>query len=771
MLDVNQGAPAPNIFDLIEYPEQQGYLKPSKDPDSLSIETLAQWLEEIRNQPGWRKAADREDQYYEGNQLDADTLELYAERGQAPIVDNQIQPAINTILGMQAKNRADPIVSEHPGMSNTDVAEALSVKLKEAHEEVMAHRAKSDAYANCIKTGLGWLEVSRTSNPFCAPYRYKSINRREIWWDWAAKEPYLSDARYLVRKKWVDADILKSMFPNEKKFIDSAVGGRASWDQLIDDATGFQEYMRNFETSSELILKNFDEYEWLNTTRKRLCLYEVWYRQYCRGKTFKLPNNRVIEFDKKNPKHVAAEKAGIINVVDAMYDKVRVSFWVGPKMVSDDPTPYRHRLFPYVPMFGFKEQESGIPFGYIRSMLSPQDEINARKMKMIHLLNTRRVTATEGAVADHNAAAEEVARSDAYVIVSNDPRESFNVDDNKQLPEQQYRAMIEAKESLQTAVGIHNASLGRASGATSGLAINSLIEQDSITMAEINDNANMAFNKADELLLHLIIQDLSDEHDERVIVKDDFGREREIVLNQHINDPETGEERILNDVNKINPKVVMSDTPNTPTFRNQQLNQLSDVITHLPPNAQAALTPFLIDATDLPNRKQMVEVLRSTLGLGYPDDEVDAEKEALKQQVAELTQALEAKHPQELLQAQVGKILAEIEKIRADTINTSVGSTFSAMQSAGAAVENPLIVPVADQILASSGYEDQDGEPIQVDEQLDVDQMPGETPNTNPMTPDLPNQMAMEQPGPDQVGMESANVGVNEGIRTPDMGD
>lgn len=734
--------------------------------ETLDIKKLEHWLDEIRNQPRWRLQADKEADYYDGKQIDAETLELMLERGQAPIIDNMIQPTINAVLGMQAKSRLDTVVKPEAGETNTDVAEALSLKMKQESEQSRSDRAKSDAYAEQIKVGIGWLEVSRNKNPFESRYRYDNVHRREIYWDWRARKHDLSDARYLVRRKWMDEDVLISTFPQKKQFIKTALSGRANWDLEMSGLNLMtmgidHDVSTGFTTSIE-------QYEWMNTARKRLCMYEVWYRVHTEGYVTKLPNGKVTEYDENNPEMAQLYQDDLIEIHKAVFDKVRVAFWIGPQLVGDYPSPYQHNHFPYIPFFGFREDRTGIPYGLIRTMMSPQDEINARKSKMMWLLSAKRVMATENAVEDHHVAAEEVARPDAYLIVSNKPGESFTVEENGPMAAQQFQVMQEAKESIQTSVGVHNATLGRDSGATSGLAINSLVEQDSITLAEINDNFNMAARHADELLLSLIIEDLSDVPNHPVTVEDDIGKKRDVILNQIASDPETGLPAVVNDITKINVAVVLADAPSTPTFRNQQLYQLTELVKTLPPNIQAMLMPFVIEATDLPKRKEMSELIRQGLGLG--DGTEDPEKAAMQQKIQELEQKLAMKNPPELLAAQVDKLRAEIDNIRATSTQNNVKALFEAMQSAGLVVTNPAIVPVADSIAKSAGFVDQDGGNLAQDaggiqSNSAIPQPNPQTAANSPLAPESVSPQQPDVPSPDLP--ESPAIGVAHGIETP----
>jgi len=735
------------------------------DSDSWNVYKVQRILNELKNQPIWRPIADREMAYYDGNQLDARTIEELAERGQPPSIDNLIQPTINAVLGMQAKTRVDTKVEPEAGETNNDVAEALSMEMKHHAEESGVARAKSDAYAEQIKVGISWIEVSLNSDPFKPKIRYEHVHRREMYWDWRSKRPDYSDGRYLVRKQWYDQDVLMEAFPEQRDWIRAAMSQRTGWDL---DLTGFSQLTEREEgfSASSGYNSTLEQHEWMDTDRRRLMVYEVWYKVHTKGLIVKMPNGKIAELNEQDPLQMAVVHSGEVQPVEAVFDKIRVAYYIGTKLVGDYDSPYKHRHFPYVPFFGFREDATGVPYGLIRSMMSPQDEINARKSKMYWLLSAKRVIATEDSVEDHAIAAQEIARPDAYIIKRNKSGETFEVQENGQMAQQQFEVMQAAKEAIQTNVGVHNATLGRDSGATSGLAINSLVEQDAITLADINDNFNMAARQADELLLELIIQLLSDIPNHPVTVTDDNGDDRVVILNQTTQvaqqqdpmtgqavnvqvpatDPKTGQPTIINDITHINCKVVLADTPSTPTFRNQQLNQITELVKTLPPNIQGMLMPFVINATDLPFRKEMADVVRNALGLGNGKDPVVAQLQA---EVQKLQQELAAKNPPEVIAAQVAKMQAEVENIKASTVELSSKGLYEMIQTAVAAAANPAIVPVADAIGKSVGFEDKNGGGA-------TDGLPTGNPQTDLLSPaspqdpqqGLPPQMQQEEQPP-----------------------
>lgn len=622
------------------------------------------FLREIKHQPHWRREADRAADYYDGNQLSPETVEKLKDRGQPPLITNIIKPTIDTVLGMEAKTRTDwRVRPEDDEECDDDLAEGLSVKLKHAETESRADRAVSDAYSAQIKAGLGWVEVAREHDPFKCPYRVRYVHRREIFWDWRAEQPDLSDARYLIRRRWLELEHAIALMPQYATLFRMTTGGWAGFDPLLEQDSRL---VQSWEIERDTRIAATD---WRDIQRMRICLYEIWYRKWVRGYTMTLPNGTVMEADFNNPRHNEAIVAGIAKVKQATFQKVRLAWYTGPHFLYDVPSPYKHNQFPYVPFFGHREDLTNVPYGLIRSMVSPQDEVNARKSKMLWSLNSRRVVADSDAVTDHGKAAAEVARPDAYVILNANrkPQSTFRVDPGGELATQQFQVMQEAKQEIAEASGIHKSMQGQQSGAKSGVAINSLIEQGVNTLAEMNDNYAFARRLVGEMLFELVKQNLM-QGPSRVTIGE--GQQKKVItFNQPAMDPETGRPVMLNDVAKVKAKVVLDDVPSTPTYRQEQLRMMTEVTKALPPQLQAMVVDFIIEATDLPKRHALADRIRAAVGIQDPEQQKQAA--AAQQQAAAMAQDMQQKTfvlDAAERAARIRKLNAEAEKVQGEAV-------------------------------------------------------------------------------------------------------
>ncbi|QOJ19497.1 MAG: phage portal protein [Gammaproteobacteria bacterium] len=600
----------------------------------LAREQVESFMFEIMHQPSWRREADKCSDYYDGNQLSEETLATLDERKQPAIISNLIKPTVDTLLGIEAKSRTDwKVMPDDDGSCSDDLAEALSLKLKRAEVESRADRACSDAYAAQLKAGLGWVEVSRETDPFKCPYRIKYVHRREIFWDWRSEQPDLSDAAYLIRKRWLELDHAVAMMQQYATLFRMTANGWSGYDPIVDQSTGLSQ---SFQVERDTKLSYND---WRDIQRQRICLSEIWYRKWVRAYVLKLPNGRVIEADFNNPKHSMVILGGVAQVSQATFQKVRLAWYAGPHFLYDVPSPYKHNYFPYVPFFGYREDQTNAPYGMIRAMLSPQDEINARRSKAQWILNSRRVITDSDAVEDHDLAAQEIARPDSYIILNakRNPNSKFMVDAGGELAQQQFLLMQESKQEIAETSGIHKTMMGQQTGAKSGLAINSLAEQGSNSTGEINDNFRFGRRMVGELMFEMLKEDLS--NGQQVVSIGNGKNKKVVVLNQQSADPETGEPVVLNDVSAVNAKVVLDDIPTSSSFRLQQLQMITAVASSLPPQVQALLTPFIIESTDMPDRFEVAETIRDALGI--QDQDPEQKQAMLMQQQQEMAQQKE----------------------------------------------------------------------------------------------------------------------------------
>lgn len=736
---------------------------PDSDNPALSQREFEEIHEEIECQPPWRATADKEMDYADGNQLDCELLRKQQELGIPPAVEDLIGPALLSLQGYESIIRTDWRVTPNGSPGGKDVADALNFKLNQAERQSGADRACSDAFRSQIGCGIGWVEVSRESDPFKFPYRVKEVHRNEIHWDMKARESDLSDARWLRRRRWLAPEQLAMVFPQHKDLIRRVRNGRADlW--MMDYEGGGSTGLENSWGAGRPYTLHEDH--WYDRLTRELCVTEMWYRRWVNVPIIRTPDGRVVEYDADNIHHnvVVANRLAIIE--HATVTRVRRSYWLGPHLLFDGPSIYSHRDFPYVPFWGFRENNTGIPYGYVRGMKYAQDSLNSGNSKLRWGMSVVRIERTKGAVEMTDAQLRrQVARPDADIILSAEhmamPGSRFDIKRDYQLTDQHYQMLQDNRATIERVSGITAGFTGRQGTARSGLQEQTQVEQANQSLGRIMDNFRAGRTSVGDRLLSMIVQDLGTREESVVIEGDEIRPTRTVVLNAPETDPVTGLDYLSNDLQRTRLKVELEDVPSTTSYRGQQLNAMSEATKSLPPEYQAAVMPFLVSLMDVPYKQEVIEALRNIQNYGSPEQVQQRIQEAVAEALASADQQMKLRE----LELKERKADSEIKNLDAKAVQIGVQAAFSAMQAGTQIAQMPMIAPVADAVMQGAGY--QRPNPAGVDPNFPVpDQLPVMPEAAAPVAPDVRQNTSPQFP---PIPQDPA-TGMN-GIETADVTD
>ncbi|EJL2064172.1 portal protein [Escherichia coli] len=629
---------------------------------------------DIDSQPKWRDAANKACAYYDGDQLPPEVLQVLKDRGQPMTIHNLIAPTVDGVLGMEAKTRTDLVVmSDEPDDETEKLAEAINAEFADACRLGNMNKARSDAYAEQIKAGLSWVEVRRNSDPFGPEFKVSTVSRKEVFWDWLSREADLSDCRWLMRRRWMDTDEAKATFPGMAQVIDYA----------IDDWRGFVDTTVT-EGQPSPLMSAWEEYqswdrkenEWLQRERRRVLLQVVYYRTFERLPVIELSNGRVVAFDKNNLMHAVAVASGRVQVRVGRVSRIREAWFVGPHFIVDRPCSAPQGMFPLVPFWGYRKDKTGEPYGLISRAIPAQDEVNFRRIKLTWLLQAKRVIMDEDATQlSDNELMEQIERPDG-IIKLNPARKNqksvadvFRVEQDFQVASQQFQVMQESEKLIQDTMGVYSAFLGQDSNESSGVAISNLVEQGATTLAEINDNYQFACQQVGRLLLAYLLDGLKKRRNHAVVInRDDRQRRQTIVLNA---EGDNGE--LTNDISRLNTHIALAPVQQTPAFKAQLAQRMSEVIQGLPPQVQAVVLDLWVNLLDVPQKQEFVERIRAALGTPKsPDEMTPEEQQAAQQQQAQEQQQQELQMRE--MAGRVAKLEAEAARAQAAAQRDNAGA-------------------------------------------------------------------------------------------------
>lgn len=737
---------------------------PAATPSGDAPLTLAEYrdiLDEIAHQPReWRRSADAEMDYAEGNQLKTELLQAMKQQGIPPSMENVIAPALEAIRGYEEATRTDWRVTPNGQPGGQEVADAINFKMNEAERNAKADDACGAAFYPQIAVGLGWVEVARSDDPFAYAYQTNVIHRNEIHFPFDAKDD-MSDARWLRRQRWLHPSRVANAFPEHKDLIRLFGKAGVNWWSMYDElayggaSTGLS---RAFDIAREWTQM---EDRWYNPFNKEICLSELWYRRWASAIVLKSPDGRIVEYDPSNPAHDYAIANRTVQFKRATVAKVRRSYWLGPHVLFDGPTPYTHRYFPYVPFWGFREDNTRVPFGFVRGMLYQQDTLNSGNSRLRWGMSAYRVERTKGAVdMPDDVFRRTVGRVDADIVLNPanmaQPGARFKVERDFQLNSQQLEMLQNSRQAVErinpAAAGAFG---GRRGTATSGVQEDTQVEQANQSLSHMMGNFRRGRTQVGEMLMSMVIQDLGSEQHTIVIEGDAVRKDRVVTINKPETDPVTGIPYLSNDLQRTRLLVGLEDVPSSKTFRGQQLNALSEAIKALPAQYQAAAMPFMASLMDVPFKRELVEALRAAGAQESPQQVEQRIKQAVQDALAKAGNDLKARE----LEMKEKLTDAQIRKIVADAVQSGIAGTFAAMQAGEKIALNPLIAPIGDIVMKQAGWqaptpEGQDPNipvPAQAKDVTDPGGLPGDT---SPLTPQAP------------IQPQSPGVGAEQGIET-----
>ena len=459
------------------------------------------------------------------------------------------------------------------------------------------------------------------------PYHVGHVDWREMWWDWRAREPDYSDARWMVRRKWFDADILAESWPRKKDLIRFAgAGWPTQWfARLHDQSTS--ELRRDFQFEEEHSLESL---EWRDVNRHRVALYEILYKVPTTVTAMVLPDETRIEFDRANPAHVQAVEQRQVELRRGPSNRLRHAYYVGPHRLYDKWHEFNR--FHYVPFIFKREGKSRSPYGLVRHMISPQEDINARRSKILYNLSSERVMIEEDAVDDHDQTARDMARSDAYIVLNPDrvnKTGGISVETRNEANPTQFSLMQESKQDMHAITGLYPEFGGQSSRAgQSGALFEGLVEQGQKVLGKPFNNFKRSRTTAGTLLLAMRVKDMAGRDNLQVTMERSMeSRSRTIMLNGVT----PGAEKRSNDVLRLRYYVALSETPSTVTYREQKFVALAEIIKSMPENIQVAMLDLIVMASNMPNRKAVLDRLRQVTGFG-PEPTDPQEAQALMQE-------------------------------------------------------------------------------------------------------------------------------------------
>jgi hypothetical protein len=675
------------------------------------------WFETRRDHEDNRVQQDIDEQFRDHVQWTEDQIQELNERGQAATQFNVILPVIQWLAGTEKRTRVDGKVLPRDDSANAaETAEAKTKLLKYLSDVNHEPWEKSDAFYDASSVGVGYIEAGVCSDETEEPIFVRHESWRNVWYDALCKRRNVAKyGRYLFRARWVDLEYLLAIWPERAE----EMKGLAELSDIYseDDADGM--------TGSSMINQpQFSEFE-----RKRVRVVECWHRlpSNCKVMRGKGPldgksyhgGSEVHEWEVKN---------GTVSLHDAIRDQVYLGIFVGGDdqhatgtLLEYTQSPYDHDLFPVIPVWGYRDGKTGLPFGVIRGLRDIQMDMNKRWSKSLHILSTNRVMYEEGAVDNENEFFDELDRPDGKVRLRNGGLGKIEVINDSTLSGQHLKLMDMGRNYVNEVSGVTGENQGHETNATSGKAILARQSQGMTTNTTLFDNLRFTMQLVGTVKLCLIEQFYDKPKKLRIL--GERGKAEWLPLN-------TDGENVLT---AHAADYVLDEQDFHATMRQAMFTSLLEMVSKLPPEVGLKMLDLVLEMSDLPNKDEMVKRIRQLTGVEDPDAEEDEEAIAAKQEQQTKEQEIQARATEaeladkeagakkkqadadlsvsrgqkEQAEAQLTAVRSQKEQMQlmSELLDKKLDAFTKALTVAGVLQENPALGPAADGIIEGANPE------------------------------------------------------------------
>ena len=617
----------------------------------ISLETLKRWVEDYLDAThGHRdRAATRRD-YRCGVQWTEDEILELGLRKQPVITYNYVGEKVGSMVGAEVVGRTVPNAVGRNGGQDQATASVASAAIRYVTDEADWDSERTTGREQLFVEGVVGTEIlveqpEVTVDVMVGPGGVQQINAGaqenpqitinhipydRLFWDPHSRFDDFRDAKYFGTINWMDLDDAQANWPERAEALEMSVSTSSTGDEDHDDrpSTWVSGGNRQRIKIATIWFKTFDKW---------------FYSEFC-GYTF-LEEPRLSPF------------------VDDRNRRI-------PGMVLRSCLTSR------------KENER---IGPVQDLISPQDEVNKRRSKALHLMNSKQILAQEGAFRNLAEAKRQLHMPDG--IVTYLPNRQVQVIDHQAQVVENLQLLQDARSAFET-LGPSQALTAQAGSAgASGIAIERRQAGAMLRFGNYLHAANRWELQVYRQIWFRIRQYWQTE--DYVRITEDEGAAQYLEVNKQVTLAEVLVQRgadpamlqqlnasgqlaqmgvdlaqvvtVQNHLQQLDVDVILDTRPASPTYRHDQIAAVADMLGKLPlpPESASVGAEMLLEMVDLDPRikQRFMERLKPN-----PEQQAQQAQQAMQQQA--LQQQLTALQRQKL-EADIAKTMSEVERIKA----------------------------------------------------------------------------------------------------------
>ncbi len=628
--------------------------------ESAAEEVVArsQWDRYVRARDNGHKEyvelAKKCDDYYRGDQWDQNDLSALEAEGRPALTINTVLPTVNTVLGEQASRRADIQFKPRRG-GDSEVAATLTKLYMQIADNNKMDWVEQQVFSDgLIMDGRGYFDVRLDfSDHVEGEIRITSKDPLDVLPDPDAKDYNPKTWNEVFETRWMTLDEIEELYgkkkANDLQFI--AENGNSFGRDSIEyeesrfgDTNATDDYTGHGPTTNDEY-RNVKALRVIERQHKRIARVDF-YVDPITGDQRQIPEPWSPAKAKK-----FAKKYGL-SVVSKVIRKVRWTVTCDRIVLHDDWSPYKD--FTVIPFFAYFRR--GKPFGMVRNLLSPQEQLNKIASQELHIVNT---TANSGWMIEAGSLVglsaddleEHGAETGLVLEYQRGTTPPAKIQPNT-IPTGLDRIGQKAADNIKSISGINDSMLGTDGAEVSGVAIQAKQNRGVIMIQVPLDNLKKTRQILAEKILNLVQSFYTEQRIIQVTNEDDPLKPREpMVINE-----QTPEGKIINDLTLGEYDVIVATAPARDSFDEIQFAEainLRNVGVQIPDDA-------VVEYSHLARKGELAKRIRVLTGQEPPTPEQ-----------AEMQQ----QHHQwemESIQLEIAKLEAEVRKLQSEAaVNTA----------------------------------------------------------------------------------------------------
>ena len=545
------------------------YKKSKKKLSAAEEQTLAkrQWEAYTRARDhghlDYVEIAQQCDAFYRGEQWDEADISALDDQGRPALTINTILPTVNTVLGEQSTRRAD-VQFKPRGNGNQEIADVLTKLYMQIGDNNKLEWLESQVFADGLIQDRGWFDVRIDFDDHInGEVRVTTKDPLDIIIDPDAKEYDPRTWNEIFETKWMSLEEIEEIY------------GEAQADKLrmiaeVGTTLGADSMEYEEETYGDTDRDNFHGNDYPNNPEDARALrsIRVVERQHYKLKDCMFyvdpvtGDQRPVPFDwTKKKRESFADDYGLY-IVEKKKRAVRWTVTADTVVLHDEWSPYDHfTLVPYFPYW-----RRGKPFGMVRNLISPQEQLNKISSQELHIVNT---TANSGWIVESGSLTgmtaddlEEHGAETGLVLEFNRGSTPPGKIPPNQIPTGLDRIAQKAAQNIKTISGISDAMLGTDGAEVSGIAIQAKQNRGVLMIQVPLDNLKKTRQYLAEKVLNLVQRYYTEERVIQITDESNPFKPREPMAVNQV----TPEGQIINDLTIGEYDVVIATAPSRDNF-------------------------------------------------------------------------------------------------------------------------------------------------------------------------------------------------------------